>query len=44
MDRTLAARRLYQEHCLDAGDDTAARQYLIPRWKFDPKKPCLVRP
>ncbi|MBA2590172.1 MAG: glucarate dehydratase [Alphaproteobacteria bacterium] len=26
-----------------ARDDAAAMQFLIPGWKFDPKKPCLVR-
>lgn len=24
-------------------DDTAAMQYLVPGWTFDPKRPCLVR-
>ena len=24
-------------------DDAMGMQYLIPGWKFDPKKPCLVR-
>jgi glucarate dehydratase len=24
-------------------DDTAAMQFLIPGWQFDPKRPCLVR-
>ena len=28
---------------LGARDDAAAMQFLIPGWKFDPKKPCLVR-
>ena len=26
-----------------ARDDAAAMQFLIPGWKFDPKKPCLER-
>jgi glucarate dehydratase len=26
-----------------ARDDAAAMQFLIPGWKFDPKRPCLVR-
>ncbi|MFO1248608.1 MAG: enolase C-terminal domain-like protein [Alphaproteobacteria bacterium] len=26
-----------------ARDDAVAMQFLIPGWKFDPKKPCLVR-
>ncbi|HZZ92309.1 MAG TPA: enolase C-terminal domain-like protein [Usitatibacter sp.] len=33
---------LYREHGLGARDDAAAMQYLIPGWKFDPKRPCLV--
>jgi glucarate dehydratase len=27
---------------LGARDDAIAMQYLIPSWKFDPKRPCLV--
>ncbi|HEY3834954.1 MAG TPA: glucarate dehydratase [Bryobacteraceae bacterium] len=38
-----AAHRLYLEHALGARDDAAAMQYLIPGWKFDNKRPCLVR-
>ena len=38
-----AAHRLYQEKALGARDDAAAMQYLIPNWKFDNKRPCLVR-
>lgn len=43
MDRIEAAHRLYMENCLGARDDAASMQYLIPGWKFDNKKPCLVR-
>jgi glucarate dehydratase len=35
--------RLYQEKALGARDDSVAMQYLIPGWKFDNKRPCLVR-
>ena len=35
--------RLYQEKALGARDDSAAMQYLIPGWKFDSKRPSLVR-
>jgi glucarate dehydratase len=28
---------------LAARDDASAMQYLIPGWKFDQKRPCLVR-
>lgn len=37
------ANRLYQQHGLDARDDAIAMQFLVPGWKFDPKRPCLVR-
>lgn len=37
------AHALYKRHGLDARDDSVAMQYLIPGWKFDPKRPCLVR-
>lgn len=37
------AHKLYVENCLGARDDTKAMQYLIPGWKFDNKRPCLVR-
>ncbi|WP_348771394.1 glucarate dehydratase [Azospirillum sp. SYSU D00513] len=37
------AHALYKEHGLGARDDAIAMQYLIPGWKFDNKRPCLVR-
>ena len=37
------AHALYKDNCLGARDDAIAMQYLIPGWKFDNKKPCLVR-
>ncbi len=37
------AHALYKQHGLGARDDAIAMQYLIPGWKFDPKRPCLVR-
>ena len=37
------AHQLYLQHGLGARDDAAAMQFLIPGWKFDPKRPCLVR-
>ena len=43
MDRIEAAHKVYLENCLGARDDAASMQYLIPGWKFDNKKPCLVR-
>ena len=38
-----AAHRLYLDKALGARDDAQAMQYLIPGWKFDNKRPCLVR-
>ena len=37
------AHQLYLQHGLGARDDATAMQFLIPGWKFDPKRPCLVR-
>jgi glucarate dehydratase len=37
------ANALYRGMGLGARDDAQAMQYLIPGWKFDPKRPCLVR-
>jgi glucarate dehydratase len=37
------AHALYRENCLGVRDDAIAMQYLTPNWKFDPKRPCLVR-
>ena len=37
------AHALYMQHGLGARDDAIAMQYLVPGWKFDPKRPCLVR-
>jgi glucarate dehydratase len=38
-----AHHSLYREKALGARDDAQAMQYLIPGWKFDSKRPCLVR-
>ncbi|SEK54994.1 D-glucarate dehydratase [Roseateles sp. YR242] len=38
-----AAHQLYLQHGLGARDDAIAMQFLIPGWRFDPKRPCLVR-
>lgn len=37
------ANQLYMENCLGARDDAIGMQFLIPGWKFDNKKPCMVR-
>ncbi len=38
-----AAHALYLQHGLGARDDAMAMRSLVPDWKFDPKRPCLVR-
>jgi glucarate dehydratase len=43
MAEVAKAHELYKQHGLGARDDAVAMQYLIPNWKFDPKRPCLVR-
>ncbi|WP_233885430.1 glucarate dehydratase [Paraburkholderia flagellata] len=43
LDELEKAHALYKEHGLGARDDAIAMQYLIPNWKFDNKRPCLVR-
>ena len=42
-EQVIKAHELYKEKCLGARDDAKGMQYLIPNWKFDPKRPCLVR-
>jgi glucarate dehydratase len=37
------AHRLYNNEGLGARDDATAMQFLIPGWRFDPKRSCLVR-
>jgi glucarate dehydratase len=37
------AHQLYLQHGLGARDDAIAMQYLVPGWRFDPKRPCLAR-
>jgi glucarate dehydratase len=43
MDQLERAHQLYKAKGLGARDDAIAMQYLIPNWKFDNKKPCMVR-
>ncbi|WP_138418061.1 glucarate dehydratase [Aquibacillus sediminis] len=43
MERIEAAHHVYKKLELGARDDSIAMQYLIPNWKFDNKRPCLVR-
>ena len=37
------AHQAYKAMGLGARDDAVTMQYLIPGWKFDNKRPCLVR-
>jgi glucarate dehydratase len=37
------AHDLYRKHGLGARDDAQAMQFLVPGWKFDNKRPCMVR-
>ena len=43
MDELEKAHALYMAHGLGARDDAIAMQFLMPGWKFDPKRPCMVR-
>lgn len=43
MERVTAANKLYHQLPGHDRDDAMAMQYLIPGWKFDSKKPALVR-
>jgi len=43
MSQVEKANKLYLEKGLGARNDSIAMQYLIPGWKFDNKRPSLVR-
>jgi glucarate dehydratase len=43
MTEVQKAHHLYNEQGLGARDDAVVMQYLISNWKFNPKRPCLVR-
>jgi glucarate dehydratase len=43
MDQLAKAHELYKGMGLGARDDSVAMQFLIPGWKFDNKRPCLLR-
>src|SRR5882724_3886119 len=42
MEEIERAHVLYSTMGLGARDDAKAMQFLIPGWKFNPKRPCLV--
>ncbi|TDV43590.1 enolase C-terminal domain-like protein [Actinophytocola oryzae] len=41
LDQVEAAHELYRRAALGARDDAVAMQYLVPGWRFDPKRPAL---
>jgi glucarate dehydratase len=43
MEQVEKAHQLYNKMALGGRDDAMAMQFLIPGWKFDNKRPCLVR-
>ncbi|MCT8137146.1 glucarate dehydratase [Anaerobacillus sp. CMMVII] len=43
MDEVHKAHEMYNNMGLGSRDDSVAMQYLIPNWKFNNKRPCLVR-
>jgi L-alanine-DL-glutamate epimerase and related enzymes of enolase superfamily len=42
-EQIMKAHQLYIDKNLGSRDDSEGMQFLIPGWKFDNKKPCLVR-
>ena len=42
MQRIEQAHALYNKIGLTGRDDAAAMQFLVPDWKFNPKRPCLA--
>ncbi len=43
MEQIKKAHQLYLDHCLGGRDDSVVMKYLIQGWKFNHKKPCLIR-
>ena len=43
LERIKSAHKLYMDNCLGARNDALGMQYLVKDWKFDAKRPCLVR-
>ena len=43
MEQVEKAHQCYLQMGLGARNDAVAMQYLVPGWKFDNKRPCLVR-
>lgn len=40
-ERVAAAHELYRREALGARDDAVAMRFLVPGWRFDPKRPAL---
>jgi glucarate dehydratase len=43
MDQIMKAHDMYNNMGLGSRDDSVGMQFLIPDWKFDNKRPCLVK-
>ncbi|MEH7096655.1 glucarate dehydratase [Neobacillus vireti] len=43
MEQIMKAHELYNNMGLNSRDDAVGMQFYIPGWKFDNKRPCLVR-
>ena len=43
MDRIMAAHEQYNQVAVGARDDAMAMQYLVPGWRYDPRRPSLGR-
>jgi glucarate dehydratase len=43
MERIDQAHQLYRKLGKAARDDAESMQFLLPGWRIDPKRPCLVR-
>ncbi|PGY08066.1 hypothetical protein COE25_22270 [Bacillus sp. AFS031507] len=43
MDQIMKAHEMYNNMGLGSRDDAVRMQFLIPDWRFDNKRPCLVR-
>jgi glucarate dehydratase len=41
LEQVEAAHELYRREALGARDDAVAMRYLVPGWRFDPKRPAL---
>jgi glucarate dehydratase len=41
LEQVEAAHELYRKAALGARDDAVAMRYLVPGWRFDPKRPAL---